>query len=131
MSPELYGDLRHLHRACAVLSIAGFALRFGAAWAGQAWVRGRVARTLPHAVDTLLLASALALAFGAGFTPANAPWLTTKIVLLLVYIGLGMVALSPRRPWHWRAPAGLLALAVALHIVAVAFTKHPLGWLGA
>jgi uncharacterized membrane protein SirB2 len=130
MSPEAYAALRHLHRACAVLSIAGFALRFGAAAAGQAWVRGRAARTLPHIVDTLLLASALVLAFGAGFTPTNAPWLATKIVLLLAYIGLGMVALSPRRPWRWRAPAGVLALAMVLHIVAVALTKQPLGWLG-
>ncbi|MFO1327772.1 MAG: SirB2 family protein [Rubrivivax sp.] len=129
MAPEAYAALRHLHRACAVVSIAGFALRFGAAAAGQGWVRGRVARTLPHVIDTLLLASALALAFGAGFTPANAPWLATKIVLLLVYIGLGMVALSPRRPWRWRVPAAALALAVALHIVAVALTKRPLGWL--
>jgi uncharacterized membrane protein SirB2 len=129
MSPELYRALRHLHRACAVLSIAGFALRWASALAGQAWVRRRPARTLPHLVDTVLLASALALAVGAGFGPGNAPWLTTKVLLLLAYIGLGLVALSPKRPQRWRVAAGVLALAVALHIVAVALSKQPLGWL--
>lgn len=129
MSPELYAALRHLHRACAVLSIAGFALRWVAGLAGQAWVRQRPARTLPHVVDSVLLASALALAFGAGFGPGNAPWLTTKVVLLLAYIGLGMVALSPRRSRALRIGAGLAALAVAGHIVAVAFVKHSAGLL--
>lgn len=131
MSPETYALLRQLHRAFALVSIAGFALRWGAGLAGQAWARGRAARTLPHVVDTLLLASALALASGAGFTPGNSPWLTTKIVLLLAYIGLGMLALRPARPRTQRIVAGVAALAVFGHIVAVAFTKRPLGLLAA
>ena len=78
MAPEVYLALKHLHRTCAVLSIVGFALRWAAVLAGQAWVRRRPAKTLPHVVDTLLLLSALALAFAAGFTPANAPWRRTN-----------------------------------------------------
>jgi uncharacterized membrane protein SirB2 len=127
VAPELYLALRHLHRACAVLSIVGFAARWAAGLAGQPWVRGRLARTLPHVIDTVLLLSALVLSVGAGFTPANAPWLVTKIVMLLAYIGLGLVALSPRRPRAQRLLAGLAALAVFGHIVAVAVEKHPLG----
>lgn len=130
MAPEVYLALKHLHRACAVLSIVGFALRWAAVLAGQAWVRRRPAKTLPHVVDTLLLLSALALAFAAGFTPANAPWLATKILLLLVYIGLGMLALSARRPRRVQLLAGVAALAVVGHIVAVAFTKHWAGLAG-
>lgn len=129
MPPEAYAALRHLHRACAAISIAGFVLRWLAGLAGQAWVQRRGAKTLPHVVDTVLLSSALALAWGAGFGLGNAPWLTTKVALLLVYIGLGLVALSPRRPRAWRAAAGAVALAVAGHIVAVAVVKHPLGLL--
>jgi uncharacterized membrane protein SirB2 len=127
MSPETYALLKDLHRGCALLSVTGFTLRWGAGLAQQAWVRGRAARTLPHLVDTVLLASALALAFGAGFTPANSPWLATKIVALLVYIGLGMVALSARRTRATRVAAGIAALLVFGHIVAVAFVKHPAG----
>lgn len=129
MTPELYLALRHLHRACAVVSIVGFAARWAAGLAGQAWVRGRVAKTLPHVVDTVLLASALGLAAGAGLNPLTTPWLGIKIVALLVYIGLGMVALSPRRPRPLRLLAGAAALAVFGHIVAVAFVKHPAGLL--
>ncbi len=127
MRPETYLLLEQLHRACAMLSISGLVLRWAAGLAGQAWVRGRVARSLPHAVDTVLLISALALAYSAGFTPFNAPWLATKIVALLVYIGLGMVALSPRRSRLLRLGAGASAMLVFAHIVAVAVTKSPAG----
>lgn len=129
MTPELYLALRHLHRACAMLSIVGFMARWAAGLAGQVWVRGRVAKTLPHVIDTVLLASALGLAFIAGLNPLTTSWLGLKIVALLVYIGLGMVALSPRRPRPLRLLAGVGALAVFGHIVAVAFVKHPAGLL--
>ena len=127
MTPELYIVLRHLHRACALLSIAGFVGRWAAGLAAQPWVRRRWARTLPHVNDTVLLLSALTLAWGAGLSPADTPWLATKVAALLVYIALGLVALSPRRTAPVRAWAGLAALAVFGHIVAVAFVKHPLG----
>ncbi|HNU10580.1 MAG TPA: SirB2 family protein [Rubrivivax sp.] len=127
MSPETYVLLRHAHRTFATLSILGFTARWLGVLAGKAWTQGRTAKTLPHVIDTLLLASALAMAFGAGFTPENAPWMTTKIVLLLVYIGLGVVALRPTQPSVVRAYAGVAAIAVFAHIVAVAFTKEPLG----
>lgn len=129
MSPETYALLRQVHRTCAVLSISGFALRWLASLAGQAWVQRRPAKTLPHVIDTTLLASAIAMAVAAGFTLANAAWMTTKIVLLLAYIGLGMVALSPRRPRARRIGAGVAALLVVGHIVGVALTKHPLAWI--
>lgn len=129
MSPEFYLALKHLHRLVAVLSIVGFAARGVGGLAGQAWVRSRAAKTLPHLNDTVLLLSALALAWTAGFTPGNSPWLLTKIVLLVVYIVLGAVALSPRRPWRTRLLAFVAALAVFGHILATAFTKQPLGLL--
>jgi uncharacterized membrane protein SirB2 len=129
VSPEVYLVLKQVHRACALLSIVGFAARWSASLAQQPWVRGRLARTLPHVVDTALLLSALAMAFGAAIVPTDAPWLAAKIVLLLVYIGLGMVALSARRPRRDRMLAGVAALLVFAHIVAVAWFKHPAGLL--
>ena len=129
MSPELYQALRHLHRACAVVSIVGFGARWVAGLAGQAWVRGRAARTLPHGVDTVLLVSAVALAAGAGLNPLTVPWLAIKVVALLAYVGLGVVALAPRRPRRHRIVAGIGALAVFGHIVAAALVKHPAGLL--
>lgn len=129
MNPDTYFVLKQLHRLCALLSIAGFTARWLARLGERAWVHRRAARTLPHGVDTVLLATALLLAWSAGFTPANSPWLLTKILLLLVYIGLGMIALSPRRSTRARRLAGMAAIVVFAHIVSVAWLKHPAGLL--
>jgi len=126
-----YATLKLVHQGAVVLSIAGFFVRGAAGLAGARWVRGRLARTLPHVVDTVLLASALGLAWMLRLTPGNAPWLLAKILGLIVYVGLGVVALRPGRPAAVRATAWLAALATVAWIVSVAITKTPLGFLSA
>lgn len=120
-----YAALKLVHQTAVALSITGFFARGLASLAGAAWVRGRVARTLPHVVDTVLLLSALTLAWLLRLTPTAAPWLAAKIAGLLLYIGLGMLALRPGRPFALRASAWVAALGVFGWIVAVAITKDP------
>jgi uncharacterized membrane protein SirB2 len=124
-----YLTIRTIHESAVALSITGFFLRGAAGLAGAGWVRGRAAKTVPHIVDTVLLASAVALAWMLRITPFGAPWLMAKVVGLVVYIGLGMVALRPANPRGVRAVAWVGALATAGWIVSVAFTKNPLGFL--
>lgn len=127
---ETYTLLKTAHQTAAALSIAGFVARGTGALGGATWVRSRAARTLPHVVDTVLLATALALAWMAGFTPGNSPWLLAKIVALLAYIGLGMLALKPGRPWSVRALAFGAAVVVFAYIVSVALSKQASGFWG-
>jgi uncharacterized membrane protein SirB2 len=124
-----YLTIRTIHESAVALSITGFFLRGAAGLAGAAWVRGRAAKTVPHVVDTVLLASAIALAWMLGLTPFTAPWLMAKVIGLLVYIGLGVVALRPSNARSVRAVAWVAALATAGWIVSVAFTKNPAGFL--
>lgn len=123
-----YATVKALHQGAVVLSIAGFALRGGAALAGAAWVRSRPARTLPHVVDTVLLGSALVLLAMLHADPLRMPWLLAKIGGLVAYIGLGMLALRPGLPRGRRAAAFVAALGVAGWIVSVALSKQPVGW---
>ena len=124
-----YGLVKIVHQSAVALSLAGFFARGIGSLAGAGWVHGAVARRLPHVVDTVLLVSALLLAWMLRLTPGNAPWLVAKIVGLLLYIALGMVALRPGRPVGLRAGAWLAALLVFGWIVSVALTKNPLGFL--
>lgn len=123
-----YPLLKAIHVACATLSIAGFVLRFTLMLRGSPALHSRVARVLPHGVDTLLLASALAMAWQIGALPG---WLVTKIVALLAYIVLGTIALKRGRTHAGRVVAGVAAIAVFGYIVSVALTKSSLGLLGA
>jgi uncharacterized membrane protein SirB2 len=56
-------------------------------------------------------------------------WLTVKVCLLVVYIGLGTFALKRAHTPRARAWFYVAALAVYLFIVSVARAHHPLGIL--
>jgi uncharacterized membrane protein SirB2 len=64
-------------------------------------------------------------------TPANSPWLLAKVVGLIVYVGLGVVALRPGQSLAVRATAWVTALATVGWIASVAITKDPRGFLAA
>jgi len=122
-----YAALKLVHQGAVALSIVGFFARGLGSLANAAWVRGRPARTLPHVVDTVLLGSAIALAWALQLNPLTTPWLAAKIAGLLAYIGLGLVALRPQRPLAQRALAWIAALLCFAQIVAVAITKQASG----
>jgi uncharacterized membrane protein SirB2 len=123
-----YLAIRSFHETSVALSVAGFALRGAAGLAGARWVRGRIARVLPHVIDTALLASALVLVTMLRLNPFATPWLLAKLAGLLIYIALGVVALRPAVAKPVRAAAWVAALAVAGWIVSVALTKTPWGF---
>ncbi|HZF80761.1 MAG TPA: SirB2 family protein [Rubrivivax sp.] len=77
----------------------------------------------------MLLASALTLVWLLRLNPASAPWLLAKLLALVVYIGLGVIALRPGQGKPLRAGAWAAALLTFGYIVSVAVTKRPAGFL--
>jgi len=65
---------------------------------------GALVRVAPHIVDTVLLGSALALAWAGGFDPLRVPWLEAKLAGLAIYIVLGTIALKRGRTRWTRRP---------------------------
>ncbi len=124
-----YASLKALHAGCAYLSIAGFVARYLMMLAGSAMLRARPVRVLPHVVDTVLLVSAIALAWQLSASPLRDAWLATKIVALLAYIVIGAVALRYGRSRWLRAVAGIVAIVIFAFIVSVARTKSAWGFL--
>ncbi len=87
----------------------------------QTWTRW-----VPPVIDTILLASAIVLAVSTRQYPIAHAWLTTKVVALFVYIGLGMLALTYGKTKTIRISAWISAQLCFIYIVAVAITKTPL-----
>ena len=81
----------------------------------------------PHCIDTLLLASAIAMAVKWRLSPLEQPWLAAKIFALLIYIALGTVALKRGKTLTIRLIAFAAALLTFAYIVGAAITKSP--WL--
>lgn len=118
--------VKGVHVTCVALSGLGFFARGLGMALDAAWVRSRWPRVLPHVVDTLLLASAIALAVMLRQYPFVHAWLTAKVLALVLYIALGLLALRPGRSRRTRLAAWLGALAVFAYMVAVARTRNPL-----
>lgn len=115
--------LKHLHVTCVVLSGLGFFLRGYWMLVESPRRMQRLARVLPHLVDTLLLGSALTMAWMSGQYPFVMPWLTAKFFGLLAYILLGTMALKRGRTKAIRCRFLLLALLAYGYIVGVALTR--------
>lgn len=124
----MYFAIKHVHITAVTLSFALFLLRGVWMLGESAMLERRWVRVVPHVVDTVLLAAGIWLAVMLRQIPGVSEWLTAKIVALVLYIGLGTVALKRGRTRSQRAAAWMAALAVFGYIVAVALTKNPTPW---
>jgi uncharacterized membrane protein SirB2 len=123
-----YLHVRMIHETAVALSVTGFFIRGLGRLVGAEPVGGRWLKALPHAIDTVLLASALTLAWMLGITPFSAPWLMAKACGLVVYVGLGFVAMRAGISMGVRLAAWIGALVTVSWIISVAFTKSPMGF---
>ena len=129
-----YVLLKTTHVACVVLSYLGFLVRGVWMIRGSALLERRWVRIAPHVVDTVLLASAVGLAVLLRQNPLVQSWLAAKIMGLVLYIGLGTLALrvpSALRRGRTRAvriAAWIAAQMTFLYIVTVALTRSPTPW---
>ena len=121
--------LKNIHVTCVVLSLSGFFARGVLMLVESPLLKAPWVRITPHAVDTVLLASAIALAATIQQYPGFHGWLTAKVIGLIVYIVLGVVALKRGKTRAVRIAAWIAALVVFAYVVSVAMTKHPLGFL--
>jgi len=122
------GILKTLHVAFAALSFAGFIIRGIWMLRDSPLLKQRWVKIAPQVVDTVLLVSAVALAVKWRLSPVDQPWLMAKIIALVVYIGVGLVALRFGRTKGVRIVAWLLGMVIFTYIVSVAVSKSVLGW---
>lgn len=129
---EHYITLRQLHVGFVTASGSLFALRAFATLAGAQWPLSRPARVASWVVDTGLLGAGGLLWATLQINPLVQTWLGTKLLLLLVYIGLGTMALRRARTPSARLAWTLAALACFAWIVGTAIAHDPYGplrWL--
>ena len=113
----------------AVLSIAGFMLRWCWRMIQSPWAKTRAARVVPHVVDTFFLATAVMLGSMATGNSLSVAWFSAKIAGLVLYILLGMAAMHSAPAISRSLPFFIAAVLVFGWIVTVAVTKSPLGLL--
>ena len=124
-----YPLLKYTHIVTATLTFMGFLLRGFWMLRGSPLLDRRVVRILPHIVDTLFLATGIALIASLRLPVLNQPWLLAKFAALFGYIIFGSIALRRGRTPGIRASAFALAIVTYAYIVGTAINETALSWL--
>ncbi len=114
--------IKHIHLLFIVLTISSFIIRILLAEFKPEILSAKVLKIAPHVIDTILLLSGIALVFQGNWMAGEHGWILSKFVMLLVYVGLGVMAMRSSGIKRWIAFVG--ALAVFGYILSVAISKH-------
>lgn len=115
--------MKHLHLlfvAIVALSFIGRVIlaEYRPALLAEKWIK-----LSPHILAGLLVLSGIVLVFqGDWISAGNYGWIIAKIVLLVVFIGLGLMTMREQGQKRWLAFGG--ALFCLFYIIKVAFTKQ-------
>ena len=127
----MYMVIKQVHLFAVSISLTLFLLRGVWMLRGSPILQQRWVRVVPHVNDTVLLGAGVWLAILLRQVPGVSGWLTAKLIALIIYIGLGTIALKRGRTATQRTVAWFAALTVFAYIVAVALTKNPMPWINA
>ncbi|RRJ84821.1 SirB2 family protein [Aestuariirhabdus litorea] len=124
----MYLLIKHSHVTLAVLSITFFVIRAFWSVRGSHLLNQRWVKVTPHLVDSLLLACAIYLMISIHQYPFTNSWLTAKLLALLLYIGLGTLAIKRGRTATVRLLSAIMAVLVFGYILGVAINRSPSAW---
>jgi uncharacterized membrane protein SirB2 len=117
--------IKLIHLLCVALTVLfffgrGAVMFYDASFVSRRWVQ-RVAKS----IDTVLLFSGIALAWLTEQLPWEDAWLGAKLMLLLLYILLGMVAFHWGRSQMVKMASWIAAMATYAGMVFIALTRSP------
>ncbi|WP_319835092.1 SirB2 family protein [Gilvimarinus gilvus] len=118
----MYIALKHSHMLLVAISVLLFFTRYISSEVGAQFVKAKFFKIAPHIVDTLLLATGIALIFTVGYSLWPINWLTVKIALVVAYIIAGTVAMKGAGKGKRRV-AALVALICIMGILHLALSK--------
>jgi len=116
---------KDIHITCVILTWLLFVVRGIWMLRDSPLLRKKLTRRIPPVVDTVLLVSAIVQAVNTHQYPITHAWLTVKLIAVLLYIVLGMVALTYGSTKRIRIVAWIGAQICFFYVVAVALTRNP------
>ena len=121
-------SLKIVHIVCVYIAFFGFFLRGVLMIFNSPALEHKALKVITHLVDTVLIASAIALAVILSYNPLEQPCLFTKITVLGLYIVLGLITFKLAQKIYIKVSAWLLGLASLGFMISVAVTKSPWGF---
>jgi uncharacterized membrane protein SirB2 len=122
----MYAIVKHLHQTVIALSLALFLLRFIWTLGQSNMLQKKWVKILPHVIDTLLLLSAATLCVLIGQYPFVTPWVSEKLLALLMYIFMVVLTLKIAKTGFMRSVGFIGALSWLAFAGFVAVSKQAL-----
>ncbi|MDQ6951931.1 MAG: SirB2 family protein [Mariprofundaceae bacterium] len=113
-----------LHIACVSMLFLLFLWRLWYVWQGHVIPYPWLKRGLPDVIDVGVLLSGVSLAVHFFITPWDDAWFAMKLLLVLLYIGMGFVCFSARFSLSTRRIGGVSAMGLLFVIVWLVVTKN-------
>ena len=126
---DFYPLIKASHVGLVMLSGGLFAGRGVGVLLGATMPMSPVVRRCSQVIDTALLVAALMLLATLQLNPFTSPWLLAKLVLLVAYIGFGILALRRAPTLAGKGLAFAAALLCFVMMLIIASTRDPLGFL--
>ncbi len=120
---DWYLIIKNSHIFCVVLTFISFSVRGLWMILETPWLQQRWVKIVPHLIDSVLLATGIALVIMLHQYPGVETWLTVKFVALLAYIIIGTIALKRGKTKTIRVIAWIGALGAFFYMVKVALTR--------
>ena len=121
--------VKYIHVSCVILTLAFFVIRGIWMIRDSELLKKKWVKILAPVIDTILLASAVVQTTRIHEYPFTHNWLTAKILALIIYIALGMVALNYGKTKNIKITAWFGALLCFAYIASVALTRNPMVFL--
>jgi uncharacterized membrane protein SirB2 len=121
----MYEIVKHIHLATIVLSVVLFLTRFALNAKQSPMLQKTWLKILPHIIDTLLLVSAATLCVLLHQYPFVDPWVTEKLLALIMYVFMVTLALKLGRTSFIRGVGLIGALSWITYAGMIAMSKQP------
>jgi len=121
----MFESLKTIHVISVAISGLFFAIRGGVMLFSPSFTEKKWVRRLAESIDTVLLFSGIGLAWMTGQMPWEEAWLGVKLLLLLLYIFLGMLAFHWLHHLRLKGAAWIVALLTFALMLSVAWTRSP------
>lgn len=114
--------LKHIHLFFVAVLVVSFVGRVMLAEFKPYLLKQKWLKITPHILDSLLLLSGIALVIQGNWLMADYGWIVAKLLALLVFIGLGVLAMHKVGMLRWLAFTG--AMICLLYIAKLAISKQ-------
>jgi uncharacterized membrane protein SirB2 len=111
--------IKLIHIIFIFTAFVSFIGRFSLSFLKPDIVQNKIAKIVPHVIDTILLLSGFSLVIQGNWLEGEYGWIISKLILLLGYIAFGIMAMRCKGSKRWLAFFAAIACFVYIFIIAV------------